>query len=286
MMQHISVLSKEVLQYLDPKAGQNFVDCTLGLGGHAKLILHKTSPNGKLLAIEQDESGLTEAKKRLAEFGLRITYVNDNFVNLKKIIKDQDFSNIQGILFDLGLASWQLDEGRYGLSFSHDKLLDMQFTGSDINASEVVNKYHFEKLADVLYQYGDLSNSRSLAKKIIEARSKRPIMRTSELVAAIGSKNPKILAPIWQAIRIEVNNELNNLQTALNDCLEILAPGAKIAIISFHSGEDRIVKNFFKANQDKLKILTKKPIIAAFSEIKNNPRSRSAKLRAAILIRN
>lgn len=281
IMQHTPVLVKEVLQYLDPKPGENFIDCTLGLGGHAKFILEKTAPGGMLLAIEQDRQGLNEAKSNLAKFKNQTVFVNNNFVNLDQIARAYNFSRISGILFDLGLALWQIKEKKYGYSFEIDSPLDMRMFGAKMSASEILNRYHQKKLADMLYYNADLGNSRAIARKLIEFRNKKEFSRTSDLIEAIGTKNPKILAPIWQALRIEVNNELENLQIALRDSINLLKPGGRLAVISFHSGEDRIVKNFFKENKNFFKILTKKPITPDPLEIKNNRRARSAKLRAA-----
>lgn len=296
-MQHTSVLLKEVLQFIDPKQNQNFVDCTLGLGGHSTAILEKTAPNGKLLAIEQNYDGLNQARENLKKFDQRITFINDNFYNLQQIIKNQKFHNISGILLDLGLASWQIDEGNLGISFQKDEPLDMRLENPNpkhripnkfqiskpkfpnITAAEIVNRYPLKKLADVLYQYGDVRNSYSIAKKIIQSRERKPIVTTFQLAEVLQTRNPKILAPIFQALRIEVNQELSNLELVLPQVVEILEPDGKIVIISYHSGEDRIVKNFLRQNTDKLKILTKKPITPSYEEISQNPRARSAKMR-------
>lgn len=284
-MQHTPVLVKEVLQYLDPKPNDDFIDCTLGLGGHAKLILEKTAPYGKLLAIEQDLEGMNEAKKILSKFKNRTIFINNNFLNLSQIARVYNFTRISGILFDLGLALWQIKEKKYGYSFEIDSPLDMRMFGARMSAAEILNRYHQKELADMFYYNADLGTSRVIARKLIEFKNKKKFSRTSDLIEAIGTKNPKILAPVWQALRIEVNNELKNLQIALRDSVNLLKPGGRLAVISFHSGEDRIVKNFFKENTNCFKILTKKPITPDPLEIKNNPRSRSAKLRAAELLR-
>lgn len=280
-MQHTSVLAKEILQYLDPKLGENFIDCTLGLGGHAKLILEKIAPGGRLLTIEQDTEGINEARKNLEKFKNQTIFVNNNFANIGQIARNFDFTGVSGILFDLGLALWQIKEKKYGYSFEIDSPLDMRMFGAKMSAAEILNRYHQKKLADMLYFNADLGNSRFTAKKLVEFREKKKFSRTADLLEALGTKNPKFLAPIWQALRIEVNNELENLQIALRDCIKLLTVGGKIAVISFHSGEDRIVKNFFRDNPNDLKILTKKPIVAQYEETKNNPRARSAKLRVA-----
>lgn len=295
--QHTPVLLSEVLQYLNPKPNQNFIDCTLGLGGHAAAILKRTVPSGKLLAIEQNKEGLNEAKKNLEKFKNRTIYINDNFSNLDKIVRDTGFTGISGILLDLGLASWQIDDSNLGISFQKNEPLDMRLENPNtkyqisnkfqisnhkfqsISAEEIVNKYPLKKLADVLYRYGDVRNSYTIAGKILESRGKSPIKTTFELKRAIGTNNPKILSPIFQALRIEVNEELKNLQSVLPQAMEILELKGKLVVISYHSGEDRIVKNFLRDNKDQLIILTKKPIIPTKEEISQNPRARSAKMR-------
>ncbi|EKD56787.1 MAG: Ribosomal RNA small subunit methyltransferase H [uncultured bacterium] len=295
-MHHTPVLLKEVLHYLAPKPNQNFIDCTLGLGGHSKAILEKTAPVGKLLAIEQNAEGLHEAQKNLVKYKNRITYINGNFANLNEIVRDSNLKGFFGIFLDLGLASWQIDEGDLGISFQKDEPLDMRLEKTknpsaslragqklktkNLTAADVINKYPLKKLADVLYQYGDIRNSYAIAKKIVNNREKSPIKTTFQLQEILQTKNPKFLAPVFQALRIEVNNELNNLIKVLSQIAQLLKTGGRVVIISYHSGEDRIVKNYFRDNKETFKILTKKPIIPSDEEIKQNSRSRSAKLRA------
>lgn len=279
---HEPVLLKEVIKYLEPKSNKNYVDCTLGLGGHSGKILEKNGPNGQLIGIEQNTEGIEEAQKRLDEFKERVKLVRSNFRNLEKIIKDSKISSVDGILFDLGLASWQIKDDKKGISFSEDAELDMRLSPeSNLTAADIINTYPEKQLANLLFEFGDIRGNRYFAKKIVEERKNKKIQKTSELVKIIGTNNPKVLAPIFQALRIEVNSELENLLIALPQALNVLDKGGKIVVISYHSGEDRIVKNFFRANKTKIKILTKKPIIASFEEIKENSRSRSAKLRAA-----
>lgn len=279
---HEPVLLKEVIKYLEPKSNKNYVDCTLGLGGHSRKILEKNGPNGQLIGIEQNTEGIEEAQKRLDEFKERVKLVRSNFRNLEKIIKDSKISSVDGILFDLGLASWQIKDDKKGISFSEDAELDMRLSPeSNLTAADIINTYPEKQLANLLFEFGDVRGNRYFAKKIAAERKNKKIQKTSELVKIIGTNNPKVLAPIFQALRIEVNSELENLLIALPQALNVLDKGGKIVVISYHSGEDRIVKNFFRANKTKIKILTKKPIIASFEEIKENSRSRSAKLRAA-----
>jgi len=272
---------KEVLQYLAPKKNQNFIDCTLGLGGHAKAILEKTGPKGKILAIEQSSKGLVEAKKNLEKYKDRIVFICDNFRNLEKISKDNKFGPVSGILFDLGLASWQISDPELGLTFQENYPLDMRIDDKvKYTASDILNTYGEKQLANLFFQLGDVRNSRQIAERIVQIREKNKFENSGDLIEAIGTKNPKVLAPIFQALRIEVNYELENLLEALPAAYEILAPKGKIVVISYHSGEDRIAKNFFRSRKSEIKILTKKPIEASKIEIKENPRSRSAKLRA------
>lgn len=279
---HTPVLMEEVLDYLKPKSNENFVDCTVGLAGHAEKILSKISPRGRLLGIDQNQEGISEAKKKLEKYKNRTIFVHDNFRHLNKIIGDQNFSRVAGIFFDLGLASWQIDDSKKGLSFSVEAPLDMRLSDNlTFTAADIVNRYPEKQLANLFYQYGDVRGNRQLARKIIQSRGKQAIKTTSDLVKIIASKNPKILAPIFQALRIEVNQELENLTLALPQALEILKPKGRIVVISYHSGEDRIVKNFFRSQKGQLKILTKKPVTTSREEIRENPRARSAKLRAA-----
>ena len=278
---HIPVMQKEVIHYLAPKKNQNFIDSTLGLGGHTQAILDKTAPNGKLLAIEQSEKGLNEAKKNLQKYKNRIVFICNNFRNLSQIVRDNDFEPVSGVLFDLGLASWQIEDSNLGISFTKDMPLDMRLDEkSEISASDILNTYNEKQLSNLFYYFGDIKKNRHLVKKIINRRQEKKFASTADLIETVGSNNPKVLAPIFQSLRIEVNHELENLTQVLPQITDILAPKGKIIVISYHSGEDRIAKNFFRANKDKFKILTKKPLTASFKEIKENSRARSAKLRA------
>lgn len=282
-MNHTPVLVKEVLQFLESSANQDFIDCNVGFGGHAEQILSNTKPKGRVLGIDLDEQTIKQAQSNLKKFANRVILVNDNFVNIAEIAKNNGFLEISGIIFDLGLSSWQIDQSKRGFTFMRDEPLDMRFGQTDLTAEKIINKYTPKNLANVFYQYGDIGYSRSLANKIYTAREHHTIHSTVELVEAIGTKNPKILAPIWQALRIEVNDELNFLQNALVKSIDLLKIGGRVAVISFHSGEDRIVKNLFRDMKisSSLKILTKKPITASEQEISQNSRARSAKMRVA-----
>jgi len=287
-MSHIPVLQKEVLEYLSPKPNQNFIDCTIGEAGHTLAILEKNKPEGKVLGIEWD----IELYKNLSKLTInKLSLVNDNFVNLKEIVERERFKPVYGIIFDLGMSSWHLEESGRGFSFLRNEPLDMRFgVQNELTAEEIVNKWKAKDIEKVLEEYGEERFAKRIAKNIVEIRKFKPIETTFQLLDVI-----KKAVPGWyqhrkihfatrtlQALRIAVNDELENLKEVLPQALEILMPGGCLVIISFHSLEDRIVKNFF-ANQ-KFKILTKKPITPSEEEIKINPRSRSAKLRAILKI--
>ncbi len=273
---HIPVLQKEVLEFLDPKSNENFIDCTIDGGGHALAILEKIKPHGKILGIDLDEkvTGHLKIKDNLI-------LVCDNYVNLKKIVEKNNFRQLSGILFDLGMSSWHLEESARGFTFLKDEPLDMRYGANELTAEKIVNEYPQEEIEKILREYGEERFAKRLARKIVQ---ERPIKTTFQLLEII--KRARIYSPnrVFQALRIAVNNELNNLKKVLPQAVEILESGGRIVIISFHSLEDRIVKNFFKEEFQKgtIKILTKKPITPSQEEIKNNPRSSSAKLRAAM----
>jgi 16S rRNA (cytosine1402-N4)-methyltransferase len=299
---HIPVLPREVIETLNVQPGGRYVDCTLGAGGHAQSILEHSSPGGQLLGIEADPEGLRRANERLAQFGKSVLLVNDNFVNLKDICLKYDFFPVHGILFDLGLSSPQLDQEDRGFSFQREAPLDMRFSPSQrVSASDIVNNYSEIELADLLKTYGEESNSRQIARKLVQ---KRPISTTTELAdlveAAVGGRHGKIhpATRTFQALRIAVNREMENLESALEQAVGLLGFGGRMVVISYHSLEDRIVKHFMqKESRDclcppeamkcvcghkaTLKTITKRIITPSFSEVELNPRSRSAKLRAA-----
>jgi len=287
-MSHIPVLQKEVLEYLSPKPNQNFIDCTIGEAGHTLAILEKNKPEGKVLGIEWD----IELYKNLSKLTInKLSLVNDNFVNLKEIVDREKFKPVHGILFDLGMSSWHLEESGRGFSFLRNEPLDMRFgVQNELTAEEIVNKWKAKDIEKVLEEYGEERFAKRIAKNIVEIRKFKPIETTFQLLDVIKKAVPgwyqhrkiHFATRTFQALRIAVNDELENLKEVLPQALEILMPGGCLVIISFHSLEDRIVKNFF-ANQ-KFKILTKKPITPSEEEIKINPRSRSAKLRAILKI--
>jgi len=287
---HKSVLQKEVLQYLDPKPNENFIDATLGLAGHSLAILEKNKPKGKVLGVELDS---TLYKKLLALNTDRLFLVNDSFTNLREIIRKEKLGLISGILFDLGLSSWHLKESKRGFSFLRDELLDMRFQISHfLTAGEIINNWPEREIENILEDYGEEKFARKITQEIIKARKQKPIIRTFQLIKVIQKAVPTryqylkkhFATKTFQALRIAVNNELSNLERVLPQALEILEKNGRLVVISFHSLEDRIVKNYFKreAKNNLLKILTKKPIRPTEEEILNNPPSRSAKLRAAV----
>lgn len=279
---HIPVLQKEVLQYLSPKPNENFIDCTFGGGGHSADILKKISPRGKILAIDWSPEMTEKVSNK------NLILICDNFSNLKEIVKKTKFTKVSGILFDLGMSSWHLAESGRGFSFQKREPLDMRYSlRNQLTAEKIVNYWSKFDIEKILREYGEEDFAREIAEEIIKERKSKQIKTTSQLVEIIKKAVPKrylrqrihFVTRTFQALRIAVNDELNNLKEALPQAMEILKTGGRLVIISFHSLEDRIVKNFLK--DESLKILTKKPIIPSLKEIRINPRSRSAKLRAA-----
>lgn len=291
---HISVLLEESIKYLNLKPDSQIVDCTLGYGGHSSKILEKI-PNGFLYAFDQDEEAIKEADKKLKKINNNYKIINKNFVNIKKELPNK----VDGILFDLGVSSPQLDEDYRGFSYHSDATLDMRMDQRQkLDAKTVVNEYSYEKLVKIFREYGEEKYSASIAKEIIK---RRPINTTLELAEIIKESVPESYRrkshparKIFQAIRIEVNDELNVFRKALTDALELLNKGGRICVITFHSLEDRICKEEFKKVSEVPKHLQKLPIIPeeykpkfkiianikpSEEEIKENKRSRSARLR-------
>ncbi len=292
-MIHIPVLLNEVLKYLDPKPNENFLDCTIGEGGHARAILEKNGPRGKVLGIDQDLKQIENCKSKMADFKKRLILVCDNFVNLKKIVKRENFKPISGILFDLGLSSWHLERSGRGFSFLKNEQLDMRFDlKNDLTAKKILNEYPENEIEKILKDYGQERFAKKIAKEIVKERKVKKIEKTFQLVGIIKRATPKFYhyqkihfaTKTFLALRIAVNKELENLKLVLPQTIDVLEKSGRLVIISFHSLEDRIVKNFLKEffKKGQIKILTKKPIRPSLEEIKINPRSRSAKLRAAI----
>ena len=275
---HIPVLQKEVVKYLDPKPNENFIDCTVGEGGHASAILEKNGPKGKVLGIDRDPGQIKNLKFKIKNWEKRIIPICDDYVNLGEIVRKNKFGPVNGILFDLGISSWHLEESGRGFSFKRREPLDMRFDANGaLTAEKIVNYWSKFEIEKILLDYGEEKKAERIAQRIIEARSLRPIANTLQLGEII-KKAGAFPQQTFQALRIAVNDELNSLSKALPQAVQILEPGGRLAVISFHSLEDRIVKNFLK--DPSFILLTKKPIAPDFKEIRNNPRSRSAKLRA------
>jgi len=287
-MTHIPVLLNEVLKYLNPQSNQNFVDATVGDGGHARAILENIAPDGKLIAIDRDVDSIVRAKSNLKEFENRVLFVNDSFGNILKIVEESGFNRTQGILFDFGMSTGQLENSGRGFSFQKDEILDMRYdTKIPIAAEDILNNYSEIELFEIFKKLGEEPKSKIIARAIVSARKKRRIRTTKELVEIIekvlrrrGKLHPATL--IFQALRIEVNQELMEIEKTLADIPKVLPSGGRAAFISFHSLEDRLIKIWAKdlSKKNIIKILNKKPLTASAEELKANPKSRSAKLRA------
>lgn len=301
-------MKNEAVDALDCQNGKIYVDCTLGGGGHSELILKRISPDGRLIAFDIDQDAINAASERLKDYP-NLTIVKNSYTNIKQALKDLGIEKITGgVLFDLGASYHQLTKQERGFSFFKEAPLDMRFNmDSDFTAFDVVNNYKEDELVRIFSEYGEERFSKRIAKAIVEKRKQKTINSTTELAGLIVESTPKIKSSIhpatrvFQAIRIEVNQELQNVKNTLNDVLDILDFGAIISVISFHSLEDRIVKQVFKYHSTRchceknqiichcpppiLELVNKKPIMAADEEIKENPPSRSAKLRIARCIR-
>ena len=293
-MIHVPVLLKEIIQYLDPRPNENFVDCTIGSGGHAFEILKYTEPNGKLLGIDWDAAAIQNLDQKIKvkdeKNKERIILVHDNYVNLKNIILKYNFLNIHGILADLGFSLDQIEQSGRGFSFMRDEPLDMRYNqDGGLTAKEIINNWLQEDIEKILENYGEERFAKRIAENIIQERKFVPIETTLQLVEIIRNS---VSAPYryekihfatrtFQALRIMVNNELINLEKFLPQAIEVLNKNGRLGIISFHSIEDRIVKKFFKekSQENILEKLTKKPIFPSEEEILKNRKSRSAKLR-------
>ena len=297
-MEHIPVLLSECLHALALDSGANIIDCTLGDGGHSAAILEKTSPNGKLLGFDADRESLKRTKKRLEVFADRITLVNKNFVHLAQTVQETGFGPVHGILMDLGWSSPQFAERGRGFSFQTEEPLDMRFTPEDGSktAADILNTFAASELEEVFIQYGEERQAKRIAARIAQTRKNKPyktttdivntvlevyreVLRTDAAVPWVGGNHPA--TKTFQALRITVNNELDVLEKTINQAIDVLAPGGRLAIISFHSLEDRIVKHQFKSATVRglVKIETKKPITPTDKECDTNIRARSAKLR-------
>ncbi len=303
--QHVSVLLRECIDNLNIKPNGIYVDGTLGGGGHSLEIVKRLSDGGRLIGIDQDENALEAASGKLKEYSNRITLVHDNFSNIKNVLRDLGIEKADGILLDIGVSSYQLDEAQRGFSYMQDAPLDMRMDRSrELSAYDVVNSYSKEKLSGVIYRFGEERWAKRIAEFIALAREEKPVETTFELVEIIKKAIPKgarIDGPhpakrTFQAIRIEVNGELDILDKAIEDMTLSLNPGGRLCIITFHSLEDRIVKNAFRTQENPCtcppqfpvcvcgktsrgRVITRKPILPGKEELENNHRARSAKLR-------
>ena len=288
---HIPVLQNEVIEYLAPKSNQNFIDATLGNGGHTMALLKETAPRGKVLALDMDRDAIlrVKAKAKQGKVQARLQMAEENFSNITRVARERKFKPVHGILFDLGLSSEQLENSGRGFTFQKSEPLDMRYsTKNPTTAEKIVNFWSKRDLEYILKEYGEEEFSKEIAQGIIQARAIKEITKTNQLVDIVRKATPKWYSTkkihpatkTFQALRMAVNQELENLKIALLKSVELLENQGILVVISFHSLEDRIVKNFFLSNPQLL-VLTKKPVVAQEKEIKQNPRARSAKLRAA-----
>lgn len=304
MFAHVSVLSREVAELLRPAPGRRYLDGTLGGGGHAEEILIRSSPDGEVLGLDRDDEAIAAAGERLRRFDERWIARQASFTNAKEILTEIGWAGVDGVILDLGISSHQVDTPERGFSFRAQTRLDMRMDRrQSLDAQQVVNGFSEADLVRVFRDYGEETDARRIAHAIVRERQRRPIQTTRELVNIIegarrgGRREHHAATQVFQALRIAVNEELKHLEDFLENGFEILLPGARMAVIAFHSLEDRIVKRAFRKwsrsclcpprvmrcqcgwNQ-KVKLLTKKPMVPSRSEIQANPRARSAKLRA------
>ncbi|MBO8155340.1 MAG: 16S rRNA (cytosine(1402)-N(4))-methyltransferase RsmH [Bacillaceae bacterium] len=305
MFEHYSVLKQETIEGLHIKPDGTYVDCTLGGAGHAEEIAKRLGHQGKLIGFDQDQIALNHAKERLKGFETNCVFIHSNFQHLKEKLAEYQINSIDGVLFDLGVSSPQLDQKERGFSYQEDAPLDMRMNRQqELTAYDVVNHWSYEELIKIFFRYGEEKFSKQIARKIEQKRQERPIETTFELVDIIKESIPAFARRkgghparrVFQAIRIAVNDELQAFQNALHQAAEIISIGGRIAVITFHSLEDRICKKSMKKwstpppvpkdvpllpeqVEPPFKLITKKPIVPADEEIKENRRSRSAKLR-------
>lgn len=303
---HVSVLLNEVLEGLNIKKDGIYVDCTLGGAGHSSEIIKRLGEEGRLIGIDQDTEALNAAKAKLRQYD-NVSYVHNNFTNIEEALEELNIDSVDGILMDLGVSSYQLDNGTRGFSYMQDAPLDMRMNReSELSAHDIINNYSEQRLYEIIRDYGEERFASRIARFIVDRRNNAPIKSTLELVeiikAAIPAKarreGPHPAKRTFQAIRIEVNKELEILDKAIEGSINRLSKGGRLAIITFHSLEDRIVKNKFKDLADpckcpkefpicvcgklpQIKLITRKPIEPTEAEVDANPRSRSAKLRIA-----
>src|SRR3989344_5751294 len=289
---HIPVLTEKILEYLAPKPNENFIDCTAGGGGHTFALAERGAPPGKILALDWGPEQIKNLKLKVKNYDGRLILREGNFANISEIARQEKFHPVHGILFDLGFSSDQLESRGRGLSFQKDEPLDMRYSlNNPVTAEKLLNYSSKAQLQELLKEYGEEEFASQIAQAIVQSRAQRHLQKTSQLVRVVEDATPKWYqrkkihpaTKTFQALRIAVNSELENIRAGLRQALELAGPNGKIAVISFHSLEDRIVKEFFK-QEPLLKPMNKKPVTASPAEIRRNPRARSAKLRVAIKI--
>jgi len=297
---HIPVLTKEILSYLNLKKGGVYIDCTLGGGGHSKALLEKIYPYGLLVGMDQDIEAIETAREELKSYRDKVKIIKGNFKNLEEILSDIKIETVSGIIFDLGVSFHQLKEKDRGFSFKEDSHLDMRMDlNQEFNADILINSYSEKDLAEIFEKYGEERFSKKIARLIAIERKKKTITTTKQLADLVIRSLPRTkkrhtwrihpATRVFQAIRIEVNQELKALEKGLNQAIRVLEDKGRICVISYHSLEDRIVKHLFKEAEREgkeqknygLKIVTKKPIRPSLEEVRDNPKARSAKLRVA-----
>ncbi|MBW1670097.1 MAG: 16S rRNA (cytosine(1402)-N(4))-methyltransferase RsmH [Deltaproteobacteria bacterium] len=287
---HVPVMVSEVLNGLSLRPGGIYVDATLGLGGHTEAILSKCPEVKMVLGLDHDTEALEQAESRLAPFGDRVRFIHSNFIHLHDVLLFNKIEQVDGILMDLGISSFHLENSRRGFSFSRDEPLDMRMDTSAgaVTAANMVNKLPVEKLTKLIQTYGEERWAKRIAKRIYDRRKTAPILNSTDLAEVVANSIPRKYHPrrihpatrTFQALRIAVNRELDNLKEALDSLPSCLRPEGRMCIISFHSLEDRLVKIAFREDK-RLKPLTKKPLVPSREEMRSNPRARSAKLRIA-----
>jgi 16S rRNA (cytosine1402-N4)-methyltransferase len=285
MHTHIPVLLNEVMQFLNLHPNGRYIDATFGAGGHTRELLERTLPGGRVLAVDQDETAIEQGRIELQSYGSRLELVKANFRDIESIVLEHGYAGLDGILADIGVSSMMLDDPARGFSFMREGPLDMRMDlDQPLTAADVLNTYGEKEIANILFNYGEERRSRQIASSIVRSR---PMSRTTDLTRAIervlgGRRFGKIhpATRTFQALRIFVNDELRSLETFLDSSMKVLGPGGRLVLVSFHSLEDRIVKNKFRSPMVPGVALTKKVITAAVEELDHNPRSRSARLRA------